>query len=81
MPRSDVTAVVLDGEAVLLAEGASEAHYLNEIATLVWNTFDGSATLDELATDFADVFDTDIDIVRGDIVSAHSEGSGAPGCS
>ncbi len=31
VPRADVTAVVLDGEAVLLAEGASEAHYLDEI--------------------------------------------------
>jgi peroxiredoxin len=67
--RPDVTAVVLDGEAVLLAEGSSEAHYLNEIATVVWSTFDGSATLDELSVDFADVFNADVDVVRADIVS------------
>ena len=59
---------MLDGEAVLLAEGASEAHYLDEIATLVWSTFDGSATLDELSADFAEVFHADIDVVRRDIV-------------
>ena len=78
MPRPDVTAVVLDGEAVLLAEGASEAHYLDEIATLVWSTFDGSATLDELAADFAEVFNADIDVVRGDIV-ALTQGIGRAG--
>jgi peroxiredoxin len=78
MPRPGVTAVVLDGEAVLLAEGASEAHYLDEIATLVWSTFDGSATLDELAADFAEVFNTDLDVVRGDIV-ALTQGIGRAG--
>jgi peroxiredoxin len=69
LPRPDVTAVVLDGEAVLLAEGSSEAHYLDQIATLVWSTFDGSATLDELAADFAEGFNADVDVVRGDIVA------------
>jgi peroxiredoxin len=69
LPRSDVTAVVLDGEAVVLAEGASSAHYLDELATLVWNTFDGGSTIDELAEDFADVFSADIAVVRDDIVN------------
>ena len=76
--RPDVTAVVLDGEAVLLAEGASEAHYLDRIATLVWSTFDGSATLDELAADFAEGFEADVDVVRGDIV-ALTQGIGRAG--
>ena len=68
LPRPDVTAVVLDGEAVVLAEGASSAYYLDELATLVWNTFDGEATIDELAEDFADVFNAELDVVRQDIV-------------
>jgi peroxiredoxin len=67
-PRPDVTAVVLEGEAVILAEGASSAHYLDELATLVWNTFDGKATVDELARDFADVIDAELDVVRQDIL-------------
>jgi peroxiredoxin len=69
LPRSDMTAVVLDGEAVVLVEGASGAHYLDELATLVWNTFDGEATIDELAEDFADVFGAELDVVREDIVN------------
>jgi peroxiredoxin len=76
--RPDVTAVVLEGEAVLLAEGASEAHYLDEIATLVWSTFDGVAALHELAADFADVFNTDIDVVTRDIL-ALTQGLGRAG--
>jgi peroxiredoxin len=67
--RADVTEVVLDGEAVVLAEGSVTAHYLNEIGTLVWGTFDGSATIDELAADFASAFGVDLDLVRGDILS------------
>jgi len=69
VPRPDVTAVVLDDEAVLLAEGSSEAHYLDRIATLVWNTFDGAASLEELAADFAEAFGTDVEVVRDDIVA------------
>jgi thiol-disulfide isomerase/thioredoxin len=67
--RPNVTAVVLDREAVLLAEGSSHAHFLNEMATLVWNTFDGVASLDELASDFADVFGARPDVVREDLVT------------
>jgi peroxiredoxin len=78
VPRSDLTAVVLDGEAVVLVEGESEAHYLDRIATLVWNTFDGTATLEELAVDFAEVFEADIDVVREDIV-ALTQGIGRAG--
>jgi len=67
--RNDVTEVVLEGEAVVLAEGSVTAHYLNETGTLVWGTFDGSATIDELATDFASAFEADVDVVGGDILS------------
>ena len=67
--RDDVTEVVLEGEAVVLAEGRATAHYLNEMGTLVWSTFDGSATIDELAADFASAFEADVDVVGGDILS------------
>ena len=67
--REDVTAVELDGEAVVLAEGAGGAHFMDELATLVWNTFDGSASLDELSVDFAAVFGAELDVVRQDMVT------------
>ncbi len=69
LQRPDVTTVVLDGEAVALAEGAASAFFLDELATLVWNTFDGSASLDELAEDFANVFVADLEVVRNDILT------------
>ena len=39
----------------------------------MWNTFDGSATLDELAEDFAEAFAADLDVVREDIVTLTRE--------
>ncbi|MEO8425167.1 MAG: PqqD family peptide modification chaperone [Actinomycetota bacterium] len=66
--RPDVTTVVLEGETVALAEGAADAYYLDQMATLVWGTFDGTATLDELADDFAEAFGADLDVVRDDVV-------------
>ena len=76
--RADVTAVELDGEAVVLAEGLGGAHFLDELATLVWNTFDGSSSLDELAVDFAAVFGADPEVVRKDIVTL-TQGIGSAG--
>lgn len=70
---NEVTEVVLDGEAVVLAEGRATAHFLDEIATLVWGTFDGSATIDELAADFASAFGADLEVVRTDILSVARE--------
>ncbi len=69
VPRPNVAAVVLDGEAVLLAEGSANAHYLNEIGTIAWTAFDGAATLDELASDFAEVFGAELDVVREDLLT------------
>ncbi len=68
--RADVTSVELDGEAVVLAEGSASPHYLNATGTLLWNTFDGSATVDVLAQDFAEAFQMDLEIVRADILTA-----------
>ena len=69
VPRTSVTAVVLEGETVVLEEGAPDGFYLDRLATLVWDMFDGSASLDELAEDFAEAFNADLGVVRDDIVS------------
>ena len=69
VPRTSVTAVVLEGETVVLEEGSPGGFYLDQLATLVWDMFDGSATLDELAEDFAEAFNADLTVVRDDIVS------------
>jgi peroxiredoxin len=69
LQRPDVTVVVLEGEAVALSEGAAGAFFLDELATLVWSTFDGSASLDELAEDFAEAFAAEPNVVREDILT------------
>jgi peroxiredoxin len=71
--RAGVTCVELDGEAVVLAEGSASPHYLNVTGTLLWNTFDGSATVEELAKDFAEAFEVDLDVMRTDILTATQE--------
>jgi peroxiredoxin len=71
--RHDVTEVFLEGEAVVLSEGRAQAQYLDEIATLVWQTFDGSATIEELSNDFAAAFGAEVETVSADIVALARE--------
>jgi peroxiredoxin len=66
--RDGVTAVELDGEAVVILEGSATPHYLNQIGTIVWDTFDGSATLEELVADLAEAFGADVEVVREDVL-------------
>ena len=79
LPRSDVTAVVLDGEAVVLAEGASGAHYLDELATL----YGTRSTADPRSTSWprtSQMCSAPISPSCETISSIHRT-SGAPGCS
>jgi PqqD family protein of HPr-rel-A system len=54
--RSDLTVVVLDGEAVIYDEGSGDVHHLNPTATIVFGMLDGTVTVDELSADVAAVF-------------------------
>lgn len=56
-PASAVHTVEIDGEAVLLDETRERLHLLNASATLVWQCFDGQATLGEIVSDLSDVLD------------------------
>jgi peroxiredoxin len=71
-PRADVAFVELDGEAVIAAtagdDGRLLTHWLNPIGTIVWQCFDGVASLDELIADLADAFGADPDVVANDVV-------------
>jgi PqqD family protein of HPr-rel-A system len=64
-----VATVELDGEAVLFDERSGSLHLLDPIATVIWNRFDGAATIDALATDLSDAFATDRSRVRDDLVT------------
>ncbi|MGH6998029.1 MAG: PqqD family protein [Phenylobacterium sp.] len=63
-----VSSVELEGEAVLYDEATETVHRLNPTAALAWACFDGSATIDELASDMAAVFGADEASVQADLV-------------
>ena len=71
--RADVVAVLVGREIVLgrVAEGTSylQTCALNESGAIVWQCFDGSGTLEEIAADIADVFDVDAEAVSTDVVA------------
>lgn len=71
-PRTDVAIVELDGEAVIAATAGDDerllTHWLNPIGTIVWQCFDGTASLDELIADLADAFGADPDVVANDVI-------------
>ena len=65
------TSVELDGEVVAYRDGAM--HRLDRIATMLWNAFDGSTTLGELADDLSAVYSEPRDKILGDIVACVAE--------
>ncbi len=60
--RRPVASVELDGELVLYSEsdgvlgGPGGMELLNPTAAAIWSCFDGSGTIDEIASDVAEVF-------------------------
>jgi hypothetical protein len=75
--RSDAAYTVeLDGEAVVLDEARNRLHHLNPTATLVWACFDGSGTIDEIASDLASAFASAPNDVATDVLDlAHQLGA------
>ena len=62
--RDDLTVVELDGEAVIHDEVNGDLHRLNTTATLVFSLLDGSATLEELATEIATAYEMPVDQIH-----------------
>ena len=71
--RPGVGAVRVGREVVLgrIAEGTAHVQTaaLNESGSLVWQCFDGSGTIDEIAADIAAVFGAEVAEVRADVVA------------
>lgn len=65
--RAELTVVELDGEAVVYDAESMDVHRLNPTATLILGLLDGSATLEELAIDIAEVFERPPDEVRAQL--------------
>src|SRR4029079_14691280 len=71
--RSDVAAVHVERESVIGAvpEGSSylQTCALNESGSIVWQCFDGSGTIDEIAADIAAVFDAAPEAIAADVLT------------
>jgi Coenzyme PQQ synthesis protein D (PqqD)/AhpC/TSA family len=71
--RPDAAAVAVGHELVLgrIAAGTTylQTCALNESGSIVWQCFDGSGTIDEIAADVADVFDAQLEAVAADITA------------
>jgi hypothetical protein len=54
--RGNVHAVEIDDEAVLLDEANGRLHLLNATGAMVWWSFDGAATVADIADELSDAF-------------------------
>jgi hypothetical protein len=68
-----VYAIEIDGEAVLLDEGANRLHHLNHTAALLWACFDGEVRIAELAAEIADELHLPYDRVLADTLAVISD--------
>jgi peroxiredoxin len=69
--RHEISYVEVDDELVLAAPADGtrfDAHWLDRTASVVWQTFDGVASLGELIDDLADAFGADREVVAGDVL-------------
>lgn len=65
----NVTSVVIDGEAVLYAPGDGEMFRLDALGTLLWQLFDGSVSVEDLAEDVAAEFRLPTEQASADIAT------------
>lgn len=67
--RADLAAVEVDGERVLLDPERGITHVLNATASTIWEVLDGSATIDLLARDVAEIYQLAIDDVAAQLLA------------
>jgi hypothetical protein len=68
----------LDDGGVIHDEAADRVHTLNTTAAYVWNCLDGSHSLEQIALDLREQFDSPLEIVLRDVreVVAHFQREG-----
>jgi hypothetical protein len=65
--KDGITAIEIDGEAVLYDAEGVELHHLNPAATIVFTLCDGTGTVAELAADIADAFGAPLEQVEREV--------------
>lgn len=67
--RSDLRAVEMDGELVMMGQEQGEYYSLREVGASIWQHLAEPRTLDELAALVADEYTITADECRGDIAT------------
>jgi hypothetical protein len=62
-----VTCLEIDGRIVALPPAGPEVIFFNDTASAVWRLADGTRTLDELLTELADMYGTDVAAIADDV--------------
>jgi hypothetical protein len=68
-PSPGVEMVAIGDETVLIDEHTGHIEVVNHTASIVWQCLDGQSSLGEIATDLADVFGVDREVVLTDVLS------------
>lgn len=63
------TILSVAGTSYLLHAPTRAVHRLNDSGQLIWQLFDGTATIEDLAADVADVFGASQPAISGDLVA------------
>lgn len=69
IPKDEVAGVEIEGEAVLVIEGKWSVHWLNQISTAVWESFDGVTNVRDLSAELSRTFNADPATVLLDVVA------------
>src|SRR5205809_110490 len=77
LARADVASVMVGAELVLgrIPDGTPYVLTcaLNESGSIVWQCFDGTGSIDDIAADIADVFAADLETVRAEVLALARE--------
>lgn len=68
-PKDSVETVDFDGEGVLYDASSGTVCTLSPVATVVWNCFDGTATIGEIAVDLSEAYGTDVAQVLDEVIA------------
>lgn len=68
-PRQSAVSYRFDDEVLIVDDQTGRIHVLNSIAAIVWECFDGTVTLGELAPEFAEAFEAPLEVVTADILA------------
>ena len=49
-------------------------HVFEGVAALAWQCLDGDGSIDDILTDFADIFEVDLELVQQDLVPLFTDG-------